>query len=234
MRHGSFTILAIAFAMVLVAVPPAAGDGVTGPDPMVNGDFSAAVPGTPVVPGWSMHSSTDPTEHWAEAVQVDGDTKVKTLGDSGYLGGPTNLGFSMERPVYSLLFDTFSFEVTDTNGDDLDNSGLHVMILAEWTDKWLAQTQADPLASDPDPETSVAIYWDDVSSAEAADGLTLANADGVKQFNGGSVDYEMSDFSDEELANDWTLGAVKIGLPGQVLLLDDFQVTEPTLFGTYS
>lgn len=221
--------------MVTMVAPAALADGgVEGPNPLVNGGFDAAVPGTHVVPGWSMQSALDPTETWAQAELVDGDMKIRTLGNGGYLGGPTNLGFSMERPTYSMLFDELTFEVTDTDGNDLANSGLHVMVLAEWTQTWLDQTQEDPTASDPSPETSVAIYWDDVSSQEARDGLTLANADGIKQFNGDPVSYEMGDFSDEELANEWTMGALKIGLPGQQLLLDDFEITGATLFGTYS
>lgn len=198
------------------------------------GGFTAAVPGTHVVPGWSMHAHDDPTENWAIADRVDGDMKIRTLGIGGHFGGPTNLGFSMERPTYSLLFGELTFEVTDTQGQDLDNSGLHVMILAEWTGKWLEQTRNDPTASDPDPETSVAVFWDDVSSAEAREGLTLTNADGVKPMNDGKTPFKMTEFSERELANGWTLGGVKINLPhNQKLYLDDFEITEPTLFGTY-
>lgn len=221
--------------MVTMVAPSAVADGgVEGPNPFHNGGFSAAVPGTHIVPGWSMHAFDDPTEHWAVAESVDGDMKIRTLGVGGHFGGPSNLGFSMERPTYSLLFDEITFEVTGTDGEDLGNSGLHVMVLAEWTDKWLEQTQEDPTASDPDPETSVAIYWDDVSSAEARAGLTLENADGVKPMNEGDVPFEMTDFSDEDLANGWTLGGLKINLPqDQQLYLDNFEMSGATLFGTY-
>lgn len=221
--------------MVTMVAPAAlAGGGVQGPNPIANGEFDAAVPGTHAMAGWTAHSITDPTHAHAEVIQVDGDNELKTLANGGYLMSPSNLGFSMERPAYSLLFGELTFEVTDTAGEDVGDSGLHVMVLAEWTDKWLAQTQEDPTATDPDPETSIAIFWDDVSSQEARDGLTLANADGIKGFDGSDISYEMSDFSDEELANAWTMGGLKIGLPhDQQVVLDGFEITEPTLFGTY-
>lgn len=224
----------VSVAMLTMIAPATLADGVEGPDPLHNGGFTAAVPGTHIVPGWSMHAYDDPTENWAVAEPVDGDMKVRTLGEGGHFGGPTNLGFSMERPAYSLLFGELTFDVTDAQGQDVASTGLHVMVLAEWTDKWLEQTREDPTAEDPDPETSVAIYWDDPSSEEAREGLTLADADGVKPMNEGQTSFEMTDFSEEELANGWTLGGIKISLPhGQQLLLDDFEMTEPTLFGTY-
>lgn len=232
MRFGRRTVV-LAIMMVTMLAPAGVADtGVEGPDPLQNGEFTAAVPGTHIVPGWSMHASDDPNENWAVAERVDGDMKVRTLGENGYFGGPTNLGFSMERPTYSLLFDELTFEVTDTEGNDMADTGLRVMLLAEWTEKAAENRQENPSDTDPDPETSVAIVWDDVSTAQASEGLTLAGADRLIQFNGDPVSYELSDFSDEELANEWTMGGLKIALPGHQLLLDDFEMSGATLFGT--
>lgn len=218
-------------SLALIAPTAVAGGGIVGPDPLVNGDFSAAAPGTHVVPGWSMHSFVDPTEHWAVAEDVDGDMKIRTLGIGGWFGGPTNLGFSMERPTYSLLFDNMTFEVTDDNGDAMADSGLRVMLLAEWTGEFVRHPLEEP------NETSVAIVWDGVGTAEAADGLTLATADRVIDFRGNELDYDLGpngDFTEEELANEWTMGGLKIGLPGHQLLLDDFAMDGAVLFGTYT
>lgn len=211
-------------------VPTAAAGGVTGPDPLVNGDFSAAVPGTHVIPGWAAHSFFDPTETWVVAERVDGDMKVHTLGHRGWFGGPTNLGFSAERPTYSLLFGNLTFEVTDRNGDALASSGLRVMLLAEWTAEFARHPVDEP------NETSIALVWDDVGTVEAADGLDLSNVDRVIDFRGNELDYTFGPngtFSERELANEWEMGGLKIRLPARVLHLDDFRISEPTLFGTY-
>lgn len=225
------TSVAAAFLVLVSIAPLAAADGVVGPDPLVNGDFEAAAPGTHIIPGWSAHAFDDPTETWVVAERVDGDMKVHTLGHRGWFGGPTNLGFSMERPTYSLLFGNLTFEVTDPDGQALADSGLRVMLLAEWTDEFAQHPVEEP------NETSVALVWDDVGTLEAAGGLDVENVDRVIDFRGNELDYEFGpdgDFTEEELANAWTMGGLKIRLPGQVLHLDDFAVSEPVLFGTYS
>jgi hypothetical protein len=204
------------------ASPGVAEGGIVGPDPLVNGDFSAAVPGTAVAPGWYAEGTTDGTPN-VVFEDVDGNVKARTLGKGGAFGSPTFLGLANERPVYSGLFDRLTFEVTDLDGEDVANSGMTVILLMYHAGAAASVEGADAY--------NYALRWTGVSSEDARSGLTLENLDRVTPVNGpGTLPFE---FTDEELANEFQLGGLKIFVGSQELYLDDFQLHEPVLFGTY-
>lgn len=217
MKRSIFATLTLACLMTLST--SASGAGLVGPDPFVNGDFSAAVVGTAIAPGWYAQGTTAGTPN-VVFEDVDGDIKARTLGVGGFFGGPTFLGAANERLVYSALFDNITFEVTDLAGASVEDSGFRVILLVYHA----VDQEAD------EEKTSYAIHWSGVSTADAAAGLTMADRDAVTSFAGKTLPF---DFTDEELANEFQLGGLKIATGLFERYLDDIAMNGAVLFGTY-